>query len=79
MAKKRYVQKKVAKSIPFDEQVNTVLCHFIEQNNLGVADTDTTAKAACESAGGGVVQSLLLLRNNLDSMFGLHLIVASSC
>ena len=41
-AKNRYLKKQGAKSIPVDEQVKTVLCHFLKQNNLGVAGTDTT-------------------------------------
>ena len=67
-AKKRYLQKQGAKKILFDEQVNNVLCHFLEQNNMGVADTYTTEKASCESAVGRVVQSLLFLRKNIGSM-----------
>ena len=67
-SKKRYLQKQGAKRIPFDEKVKTVLCHFLEQNNMGVADTDTTAKVSCESAVGRVFQSLLFLRKNLGSM-----------
>ena len=66
--KKRYLQKQGAKRIPVDEQVKTVLCHFLEQNNLGVADTYTTEKASCESAVRIVVQSFLFLRKNLGSL-----------
>ena len=64
-AKKRYIKKQGAKRIPVDEQVKTVLCHFLEQKNLGVADTDTTSKSSCEREMGIVVQSLLFQRNNL--------------
>ena len=67
-SKKRYLQKQGSKSILVDEKVKTGLCHFMEQNNLGVADTDTTSKAYCESAVGRVVQSLLFLRNNIGSL-----------
>ena len=67
-SKKRYLQNKGAKGVSVDEQVNTVLCHFLEQNNMGVADTDTTEKASCESAVGRVVQSFLFLRKNLGSL-----------
>ena len=66
--KKRFPQKQGAKTIPVEEQVNTVLCRFIEQNNLGVSDKDTTAKASCEDAVGRVVQSLLFLSKNLGSL-----------
>ena len=45
-----------------------MLCHFIEQNNLGVADIDTTARASCESAVGRVVKLLMFLRKNICSM-----------
>ena len=63
-AKKRFPQKQGAKTSPVDEQVNTVLCRFIEQNNLGVSETDKTAKAFCEDAVVRVVQSLR--RNSND-------------
>ena len=68
LAKKRYLQTQGAKSIPVDKQVNTVLYHFLEQNNMGVADTDTTAKASCEITVVRVVKSLLFLRKNLGSL-----------
>ena len=45
-----------------------MLCHFIEQNNLGVADTDTAAKASCESAVGRALQQFLFLHNNIGSL-----------
>ena len=55
-SKNRYLQKQGYKRIPVDEQVNTVLCHFLDQNNLGITDTDPTVKASCESAVVIVVQ-----------------------
>ena len=45
-----------------------MLYHFLEKKNLSVSDTDTTAKASCESAVGRVVQSLMYLRKNLVSL-----------
>ena len=68
LAKKRYRQNQGAKRILVYEQVKNVLCHFLEQKNLGVADTDTTAKASYEIAVGRVVQSLLFLHKNLGSL-----------
>ena len=67
-AKKRNLQKQGDKRIPVYDQGKTVLCNFLEQNNLDVSDTDTTAKVYCENAVGRVVQSLLFLRKNLGSL-----------
>ena len=68
LAKKRYLFNQGAKRISFDEQVKTVLCYFLEQNILGVANTDTTAKAFCESTVIRVVKLFMFLRNNLGSL-----------
>ena len=67
-AKKRYLPKQREKRITVDEQVKTVMCNFLEQKNCGVADTDTKAKAPCESAVRREVQNFLYLSKNIGSL-----------